>query len=409
MQVNFKALGATLLISGTMLGAGMLALPLVSAGMGFGYACLTLFLIWALMTYTGLMLLEVCLSFPEGSGFDVIAKTLFGPKGLYVINASLLLLLYALSSAYISGGGSTYESNLHHYLGVSLPPKLVSLGFTTLIGLIVFLSTTAVDKVNRLLFSLNILIFLALSFTIQPYVSASNLAEGEDSAKYMMAAIPMFLTAFGFHGSVPSMVKYLGHNKPRLLRNVFVAGSLIPMAVYLLWVFNTLGALPRFGDHSFQAISAHNGSVGMFLDEFHALVQSPQVPTLLSAFSSIALFTSYLCVSLGLFDAMASTLKRGDDTRQRLQTALVTYLPPLIFALFFPKGFVMALGAAAIFLTILAILFPVSALIKLRGQDDYRPSYRVSGGGALHWAIAGSGVVIILFQILVMQGRLPVF
>lgn len=67
MQVNFKAIGATLLISGTMLGAGMLALPLVSAGMGFGYACLTLFLIWMLMTYTGLMLLEVCLSFPKAT------------------------------------------------------------------------------------------------------------------------------------------------------------------------------------------------------------------------------------------------------------------------------------------------------------------------------------------------------
>ncbi|MFK5037172.1 aromatic amino acid transport family protein, partial [Klebsiella pneumoniae] len=79
--------------------------------------------------------------------------------------------------------------------------------------------------------------------------------------KYMLAAIPMFLTAFGFHGSVPSMVKYLGRDQPRTLRNVFIAGSLIPMGVYLLWVFNTLGALPRYGSHSFQAISAHNGSV----------------------------------------------------------------------------------------------------------------------------------------------------
>ncbi|KMN35937.1 MULTISPECIES: aromatic amino acid transport family protein [unclassified Chromobacterium] len=409
MQVNFKAIGATLLISGTMLGAGMLALPLVSAGMGFGYACLTLFLIWMLMTYTGLMLLEVCLSFPEGYGFDAIAKALFDTKGSYLINASLLLLLYALSSAYISGGGSTYKSNLHQYLGLSLSPALVSLAFTLLIGGIVFVSTNAVDKVNRLLFSLNVLIFLALSTVIQPYVDTGNLSESSDSAKYMLAAIPMFLTAFGFHGSVPSMVKYLGRDQPRTLRNVFIAGSLIPMGIYLLWVFNTLGALPRYGSHSFQAISSHNGSVGMFLDEFHALVPTPQVPSLLSAFSSIALFTSYLCVSLGLFDAMASTLKRSDDTRQRLQTALITYLPPLGFALFFPSGFVAALGAAAIFLVILAILFPALALIKLRRQEDYQPSYQVSGGGTLHWAIGGAGIAIILFQLLVMQGLLPVF
>ncbi|WP_070106161.1 amino acid permease [Burkholderia plantarii] len=417
MPIGFKALGATLLLSGTMLGAGMLALPLMSAGMGFEYASIALLLIWALMCYTGLMLLEICLSFPVGFGFDAIAERLFGAKGMYVINASLLLLLYSLSSAYISGGGSTYASNLHHYLGVSASPTLLSSAFTVLIGSIVCISTVAVDRVNRLLFALNILIFLLLSLTIQPYVSSTNLRAGDDAAKYVLAALPVFLTAFGFHSSVPSMVKYLGPQRPRLLRNVFVAGSLLPLGVYLLWVFNTLGTLPRFGATSFSAISHCHGSVGMFLDQFHLLANSPRVPTLLSAFSSIALFTSYLCVSLGLFDALAGSLRRGDQLRERIQTACVTYLPPFAFVLLFPKGFVMALGAAAIFLTILAVLFPATALIKLRRMDGThrrrlgacQPAYRVIGGAAAHRLVAAAGLGIIAIQILVMQGRLPVF
>ncbi|MCX7206142.1 MAG: tyrosine transporter, partial [Proteobacteria bacterium] len=110
--INYKAVGATLLISGTMLGAGMLALPLVSSGMGYTYASLTLVCIWLLMTYTALMLLEVSLAFPVGSGFDVMAQSLFGNKGLWIFNASLLLLLYALSGAYISGAASSYTSNI---------------------------------------------------------------------------------------------------------------------------------------------------------------------------------------------------------------------------------------------------------------------------------------------------------
>ncbi|WP_305846292.1 aromatic amino acid transport family protein [Photobacterium kishitanii] len=65
--MNVKSIGATLLISGTMLGAGMLALPLISAGLGIYNTILLLTVLWGVMTYTGLMLLEVCLNYPEGT------------------------------------------------------------------------------------------------------------------------------------------------------------------------------------------------------------------------------------------------------------------------------------------------------------------------------------------------------
>ncbi|GGY11574.1 amino acid permease [Paludibacterium paludis] len=409
MGFNVKAAGATLLISGTMLGAGMLALPLVSAGMGYNNALFALLGMWVFMTYTGLMLLEVTLAFPDGSGFDIIALKLLGKRGQWITNFSLLLLLYALSSAYIAGASSTYGANLKHYLGVGLPPVMVSALFTLLIATIVFLSTRAVDRVNSILFSVNIIVFLLIAVTIRPYVNPVYLNTVNDSTRYMYAAFPVFLTAFGFHGSVPSMVKYIGRDKPQTLRNVFIAGGLIPMLVYAIWEYCSLGLLPRVGANSFLALSQQHGSVGMFLDYVHANTPNQLVPTLFSSFTSIALFTSYLCVSLGLFDSVASSLGQGDSRSGRLKTAVATYLPPFVFAWLYPEGFVMALGAAAIFLAVLAILFPAFALRKLRAKADYQPVWRVPGGTVAITLVSILGSLMIVFQILKMQNLLPMF
>lgn len=409
MSLNVKAIGAALIVAGAMLGAGMLALPLVSAGMGFNMSLITLGVTWVLMTYTGLMLLEVFLAFPEGSGFNVVSLNLLGKKGLFITNTTLLLLLHALTAAYIAGASTTYGSDIHQYFGVDIPPALIAAGFTIIAGGIVFLSTRAVDNANRLLFTLKIIVFILIAFSIHPYVKSYYLNTSHDSSRYLYAAFPVFITAFGFHGSIPSMVKYIGRENHKTLRAVFISGGFIPLGVYAIWEYCSLGVLPRVGPCSYVSLSRHQGSVGMFLDYIHASTPSTLVPSLFSAFTSITLCTSFLCVSLGLFDAMASSLRHSDTQRGRLKTALATYLPPFIFAWLFPQGFVIALGAAAIFLSILAILFPAAALKKLRQRPNYHPAWQVPGGGPTIYVISLIGLFIIIFQIMKMQSLLPTF
>ncbi|MCL7792006.1 aromatic amino acid transport family protein, partial [Pasteurella multocida] len=50
-----KTLGSTLLVSGTMIGAGMLAMPLTSAGIGFTFTVVLLLVLWFLLTYSALL------------------------------------------------------------------------------------------------------------------------------------------------------------------------------------------------------------------------------------------------------------------------------------------------------------------------------------------------------------------
>lgn len=54
-----KLLGSTLIIAGTTIGAGMLALPLASAGIGFSTSLMIMLGLWMLMAFTALLMVEI--------------------------------------------------------------------------------------------------------------------------------------------------------------------------------------------------------------------------------------------------------------------------------------------------------------------------------------------------------------
>ena len=60
--VGKSLLGGAMIIAGTTVGAGMFSLPVVGAGMWFGYSVLMSLGIWFCMLMSGLLLLETNLS-----------------------------------------------------------------------------------------------------------------------------------------------------------------------------------------------------------------------------------------------------------------------------------------------------------------------------------------------------------
>ena len=107
MLLKNKTLGSALIIAGTSIGAGMLAMPLTSAGMGFGFTAALLFGLWLLLAYSGLLFVEVYQTAQrKDDGVATLAEKYFGMSGRVISTVSLFVLLYALSAAYMTGGGS---------------------------------------------------------------------------------------------------------------------------------------------------------------------------------------------------------------------------------------------------------------------------------------------------------------
>ena len=147
-----KTLGSTLITSGTMIGAGMLAMPLTSAGIGFTFTVVLLVLLWILLTYSALLFVEVYQTAEHDAGIGTLAAQYFGRPGRIVATSVLMIFLYALLSAYVTGGGAILASTLPDFATPDLKMKGSILAFTIFFGIFVAIGTSFVDALNRFLF-----------------------------------------------------------------------------------------------------------------------------------------------------------------------------------------------------------------------------------------------------------------
>ena len=126
-----------------------------------------------------------------------------------------------------------------------------------------------------------------------------------------------------------------------------------------------------------------------------------------NGFADIAMTASFLGVSLGLFDFLSDGFHRTNSHLGRLQTAVMTFIPPLAFAIYYPKGLILALYYAAIFVAILEIILPALMVYQLRKSQTLHSHYRMKGGLILLIVIAFIGVLIIACQLLSSFHYLP--
>lgn len=352
-------LGALLIVAGTTVGAGMLALPMTSNQIGFVNSMFLLVGMWFFMCFAALVTVEINLKLGGGYSIAYIAEKAFGKLGKVIASISIGLLFYALLAAYTTGGASCLRVGIESIINVSVPFSGVAMAFTALLGAFVYSSMRHVDFANRFLLVFKMSIFFALVYFLMPFVKADYLALNTMvDNKALWLAIPIFFTSFGFHGSIPSLINYVGPNRSDL-RKVIIVGSFFPLLVYILWQVVTLGVLP--------ANMIGGGAINDVASFMHLLNQataSDSIAYFSNIFTFFGVTTSFLGVAIGLFDYLAETFKKGTSSGQRFQTALLTFLPPLFFAIFFPNGFIMSLGYAAIALSVLAILLPSAVALK---------------------------------------------
>jgi len=400
--VKNRTLGSIFIVAGTTIGAGMLAMPLASAGVGFGVTLVMLFGLWAVMCYTALLLVEVYQHVSADTGLGTLARRYLGRPGQWLTGFSMLFLMYALTAAYISGAGELLAASLSQWLSTAIHPAVGVLLFTLVAGGIVCIGTHMVDMFNRVLFTAKIILLVVMLSLMMPHIHHTNLLSLPVEKGLALSAIPVIFTSFGFHGSVPSIISYMNGNL-RKLRWVFITGSAIPLVAYIFWQLATLGAIDGSSLHAL--LNEHAGLNG-FLHVVRQVVATPKVELAIQLFADFALATSFLGVSLGLFDYLSDLFSRNRRVSGRIQTGLMTFLPPLIFSLFYPQGFVLALGYAGVALSVLALLIPSMLVWQSRKAHRNAP-FRVAGGKPVLTVIFIFGLLIIVIQFLIAAGILP--
>lgn len=393
MRYDGRLVGSILLIAGTAIGAGMLALPVLLGELGFLPAWAILALAWLVGILPSLFLLEVHLRMRGESNFVSMIRLTLGKTAEVIAWVIYLLLFYALLSAYTVGSGAIVASYFPRAHG---PTWLFGLPIMLVMGSFVFFGAKLVDQCNRLLMVLLfVCYFLLIGFglpSVQPQLLTFVQWKG------WFATLPLVATSFGYQNMIPTLSTYLHHN-PRKIVWAIVIGSALPFFVYLLWTLLALGVL---SPDMLALAKAEGVSATVPLQK---VLGRPSIALFANGFALFAILTSVLGIALALFDFLADGLRVEKSRGGRILLFLLVLIPPFCFTILIPNGFIRCLEYAGLCCAVLLGIYP--ALMALRERR-----MRKRGGelGPLEYKAPGGWLapilVILFYGAIIVMDRL---
>ncbi len=329
-------LGGSLLIAGTTIGVGMLAMPVATAPAGFVPSAFIYILCWLFMLATGLLIFEANLWMPKDTSFISMASKILGRPGKVIFWLMYLFLFLTLMVAHLDGGANI----IHSIIGLPISHFTSAIIYAIVFAPVVYLGAHSVDRLNMILISGVILCYLTFIGVSVGSINTKLLSY----AKWTQAwyALPILFTAFSYQVIIPTLVTYMKRNIPKIRLALFW-GTLIPFVIYLIWEFLILGIIPVEGTNGL--IEA--GKLGKnAVEPLRHYVQSPIIFDIGKYFAFFALTTSFIPLALAFFDFLADGLKWHKKGTKRLILCLCVFGIPLVIALKYPQIFIVALGYA---------------------------------------------------------------
>lgn len=328
--------GGSLLISGTMVGVGMLAMPVATAPGGFLPAISLYLLCWFFMLATGLLMLEVCIWMPKDANMITMASKLLGPVGKYVCWVVYLFLFLTVMIAHVAGGGDI----LNEILFEKVPSGLSKIIYVLIFTPIIYLGARSVDRTNILLMAGIIVSYLGFVAIAIGYVQIEPLKRADWSKAIF--ALPVLFTAFTFQVILPTLMTYMKRDVKKVRLAIFI-GTALPLFVYLLWQFIIAGTVPFEGPNSLSEAKKFGQTA---IIPLKALTSNPYLFSIGKAFGFFTMTASYLTLSLAYVDFLADGLNIKKNSHNKIWLCLLVFVPPTIIALIYPTIFLSALSYA---------------------------------------------------------------
>lgn len=392
--MNKKAIGSVLMLLGTCIGAGMLAIPVASSHETFDMNILLLVVSWLVMTVGAFAILEVNLWHKPGSNLVTMAQSTLGGWGKIVTWLVYLLLMYSLICAYLSGASDIVQALLG-YININVPRWLATIIAVIILGAVVYRGVATVDITNRMLMSVKLVAFVVVIAAIAPHMQLHLLEQGDHSF-HNQAFLVMF-TSFGFASSIPTVRNYLNCSV-KTMKWVVIAGSTLPLIIFFVWLFAIQGLIPRAGAHGLNAIANSSNTNSMLMAGISHLVSVNWLGNIAKLFISICAITSFLGVSIGLTDFIADGIQKDKKGKNGIIVHAISFLPPLVIVLIAPGIFIEALAYAGIWCILLLVFMPLLMVYSGRHHKALSDKHIIPGGRPL--LIVS---IIIAFILLLLQ------
>lgn len=386
-----KQIGATMLVAGTCIGSGMIALPMMLVKIGLIPAIIMVAVLWAVIYYTCLVSVELNLQAGAGLSLGALGRKFSGKIAEIIGTGSYKVLSFALLAVYIYGGSSVMQQLINSQVDF----KIIATIYSLVTILILLLPVKYIDYINRLLFIGLISVISVLIIGLASRISWTNLplfAPQYTHINIWQAMIPAVFTCFGFQVIFHTLTNYCNKD-PHLLKKVFFWGSLIPAIVYIIWTISILGVIYQNNSEFYRKMMGSDIEVGVLIQVLGDISNNSFVHVLVWWLSSLAIFTSVVGVGLALCESITDML----PIKNRALSVVTTVSPAYVVAILVPNAFLAVLGFAGMILVVIAILLPVYLLTRLKNKKLH---YAELNNNKLLFISVVIGIAIMLCEIL---------
>lgn len=327
----------SLLVTGNVLGVGALALPIKAGLGGFWPAIIGILIVWTMMLISGLLITSRLKA--EGTdSFDIpsfFAQEI-GPNGRYIAIICNLVLLYGVLTAYLSGITVIVISI---FSTLAIPTWLITVIYFALASGCVLLGTAILRRMNLL-----VMICLWLCFFVLVYVGLNAFVPDNLHFQDWMlfpVGLPIAVSTFHYHNIIPSIYRAADHDVKDTAK-IITIGLVIGLIINLIWIVITLGGLPITGDGHSNIVNAYVNGLPANVPMSN-LLHSHSFLIAGLVFAFLAVTSSYVANGTGLKGFIRDLSITHLKLDNKYLTAALTFIPPLIIALIYPRIFLGAL------------------------------------------------------------------
>ena len=372
MSSGVNTLKGIFVFSATIIGAGILALPIAGAVAGLLPTILILLLIGAVSVFSALYIAEAVLNTEGANHLPTLAQVHLGRFGQAAMLLGVIIYIYGALVGYLSAGGQLFYS----LSDGAVPVWSGVLIYFFIASLIVHFGLKLVTQVETYLFLGMLLLLGAVMLIALPGVKVSLLARSDWSSTPKIFGVVLF--AYVGHSIIPSIA--MGLKDKRKINKIAVWGVLIPLVLYIFWCIIVIGVVPK---PALQLAKTAGRPATIPL----GIIAGSSIALLGSIFAVLSTMTSYIGFGFSLKEVYHDT---ADSFKKRLAPLAATGLvviPPLIITFLKPGAFIKALDIAGTYGGGLFVgILPVLIVLKSRNSKKV-VGYITWGGKWMPWVV----------------------
>lgn len=351
-----KLLNAIFLISGTAIGAGLIALPITSVNLGNEILISVIAFMIFIAYQTSIMTIELNEYNTKPCSIVELSRKMSGNSAFFVSLLSFYILSFSLLCVYLSGISDSLTTflNLDHHLIVIMS------GIT--LAVILSLKATLFSKLNSILVA--ILLIAIITSIVQIHISNSistnvNLINKSE----ILAFIPIIFTSFGVQNICPYIYNYLDRDK-RKIKIAFLIGILIPAIVYISWTSSVFKNIISTDISFFLKLQNHQVEVGELIKFLCESTKNEYMEIFLKILTIFAIITSAIGIGLGLLKSLQEVV-----TISKRAASVIIGIIPAILVINIQNAFINILSFGGMIATVFVIFVPYY-LIKMKLHNN---------------------------------------